>query len=781
MKSPIWSLVKCAVLPLAVAILSAVLCPCARAQMASKLQTSPAHYRLEGSVLDPDGNPVDGASVQLKAAAFSVSTKTDEQGRFVFSNIPISAGTLVVRSPGFAVARREWNSGGKRNSNIVVPLALARLAQQVTVTAARTAMLVGKTAGSVLVLSQAQLDSTATPTLDGALQQVPGFSLFRRTGSRTANPTTQGVSLRGEGASGASRALVLADGFPLNDPFGGWVYWDRVPRESVERIEVAQGGASDLYGSDALGGVINIITRQPSHDEFSLDTSYGNENTPDASLWGSVTFGKWAADLGAEAFNTDGYILTAPDARGSVDTRAGSNHTNAVLTIRRQLTASSRLFLRGSLLGEARQNGTPIQTNRTHLRELDAGFDSQTSRLGEISLRAYGESQLLDQNFSAVSASRNSETITDLQRVPAQEGGFSAQWTRSWGTWQTWVAGVEGQNVRGASNEQNYTAGRVRSATGAGGRQRIGGIFGEDIIRAGPRWIFTLNARGDTWRNYRALSVTRPLAPAGPLQVTNFPARSAAAFSPRVSALREITPDVSLYASAYRAFRAPTLNELYRPFRVGNVITLANSALGAERMTGAEAGGALTPHGDRIRVHASLFWSEVQQAIANVTIQSTPSLITDRRENLGSTRSEGLDVEAETELAPNLLVSGGYQYVSATVLSFPVNRALEGLTVPQIPRNAFTFQVRYSIPIVVLAAQGRYTGVQYDDVLNDYPLTPAFALDLFASHRFGSRMEIYGALENATGQRYEVARVPYTQLGPPLLARIGFRFNWGAR
>src|ERR671929_131193 len=106
--------------------------------------------------------------------------------------------------------------------------------------------------------------STSAATLDDALRQVPGFTLFRRTGSRVANPTSQGVSLRGVGASGASRALVLADGIPLNDPFGGWVYWGRVPRASVERIEVLRGGASSLYGSSALGGVVNLITRRPS-------------------------------------------------------------------------------------------------------------------------------------------------------------------------------------------------------------------------------------------------------------------------------------------------------------------------------------------------------------------------------------------------------------------------------------------------------------------------------------------------------------------------------------
>src|SRR4029079_320951 len=132
----------------------------------------------------------------------------------------------------------------------------------ITVTATRTKTRLADTPASVVVLDRnTVLDAT---TADDALRQVPGFSLFRRSGSRCANPTSQGVSLRGVGASGASRALVLADGVPLNDPFGGWVYWGRVPRASIEQIEVVQGGTSDLYGSGALGGVVNIITsRKP--------------------------------------------------------------------------------------------------------------------------------------------------------------------------------------------------------------------------------------------------------------------------------------------------------------------------------------------------------------------------------------------------------------------------------------------------------------------------------------------------------------------------------------
>ncbi|HEV2417606.1 MAG TPA: TonB-dependent receptor [Terriglobia bacterium] len=736
--------------------------------------------RVKGAVRDANGNAVAGAQVSFRGGGFSTEATTDSAGEFVFENIKASNGTISVQAAGFAPQQRSWKSASREQLEIV--LSVPSLSQQVTVTANRVATPVSQTAGSVAVLSSTQIASTPALSLDGILRQIPGFSLFRRTDSRVANPTTQGVSLRGVGASGASRALVLENGIPLNDPFGGWVYWDRVPRVAVDRVEVAEGGASDLYGSDAMGGVINVITRQAARSQASLDASYGNEDTPDASLWAGTEWRRWTGELSAAAFGTDGYGLVPASIRGPVDTPAGSNYTDLTLALSRQISNNLRAFVSGAVFGEARKNGTPIQTNRTHLRQLSAGLDWQSPVAGAFTLRGYGEAQLLDQNFSSIAASRASESLTDLQRVPAQEAGFSAQWQRELGTRQTWVAGFEASAVRGASDELKYSKGAVNSAVGAGGRQDIEGLYAEDILRLTPRWILTGTARYDHWRNFDALSTTLPLIPPppGPSAVINFPPLSESAFSPRLALLRQVTSSVSLYASAFRAFRAPTLNELYRPFRVGNVLTLSNNTLGAERLDGAEVGAGYAPAGGKVRIHAALFWNQINQPIANVTLSATPSLITDQRQNLGSTLSRGLEVEARERIWANLLLTEGYQYAKATVLSFPGDAALQGLDVPQVPRQAFTFGANYSKAwLGTLSLEGRYTGVQYDDVLNQFSLGTAFEMDAMASHTFRRHFEVYGALENLTGQRYEVARVPYTELGPPILGRVGIRFNWG--
>src|SRR5215213_6655325 len=283
--------------------------------------------RIEGVVQDQTGAAVVRAEVTLKnGAAVIGQSVTDSGGRFRFEVSTPAATILSVRAEGFAAFESRLDAAPTNLLGLEIVLAPAPLSEEVTVTATRTETRLGDTPASIVALSSTELSTTAAVTLDDALRQVPGFSLFRRSGSRTANPTTQGVSLRGTGASGASRAVVLADGVPLNDPFGGWVYWSRVPRTSVNSIEVLRGGASHLYGSAALGGVVNIFTRKASEPVLLFETSYGNQQTFDASLFTAAHKGQWGASISAETFHTDGYIIVDERERGRVDTPANSRN-----------------------------------------------------------------------------------------------------------------------------------------------------------------------------------------------------------------------------------------------------------------------------------------------------------------------------------------------------------------------------------------------------------------------------------------------------------------------
>jgi outer membrane receptor protein involved in Fe transport len=740
--------------------------------------------RVEGVVLDQSRAPVADASVSVSAESkVFAQLKTGPDGRFVFDALPLRPLTLKVTARGFAVAEQRWSSSNRAASFIELVLTPAPIEEQVTVTATRTETRLAETAASVVVLSAKELATTAALTIDDALRQVPGFQLFRRSGSRTANPTSQGVSLRGVGASGASRALVLADGIPLNDPFGGWVYWGRVPRESVGSIEILRGGSSNLYGSAALGGVVHILTRRVGPEPaLSLEASYGNLQTPNASLFAGGRRGRWGASVAAETFHTDGYILVKDEERGPIDTRAGSRRASLDFSLERTMERDVRLFLRASYFGEARTNGTPLQTNRTHIRQLSAGADWPNSQAGSFTLRAYAGTQVFDQSFSAVSADRESETLTRVQRVPVQVKGLTAQWSRGFGLGQTIVAGLDAREVRGTSDELVFVQSVPSSTVAAGGRERTLGLFVEDILRLSDRLFITGGVRFDRWRNYAALQATQTLRGTGAATLNRFPDRTETAFSPQLSVLYKPVESISLTASTYRAFRQPSLNELYRSFRVGDVLTLANENLRAERLTGAEAGASLSAPKRGLGVRATFFWTETTRPIANVTLSVAPGLITRRRENLGRTRSRGLELEAEARLGPHWNITGGYFFSDATVRRFPANRELEGLLIPQAARRQLSLQLSYTNASLLTAGlQARITGAQFDDDQNRLRLGRYFTLDALASRRLTHGLELFAAAENLFNQRYEIGRTPVTTVGPPLLLRFGVRLRLGRR
>ena len=282
----------------------------------SLLMADPA---ITGTVRDTTGAVVSGASVIVRTeSGQEQQAMTGPDGRFAIEKIPTGQATLVVRAGGFA-ERQQPISG---SAQIDVVLSVATVLENVTVTPTRTGQRLGDTPASVSVLTSAEIKASPAVVADDVLRQIPTFSLFRRSNSLSTHPTSQGVSLRGIGPSGVSRTLVLLDGVPFNDPFGGWVYWTRVPLESADRIEVVDGSSSSLYGNYAMGGVINIVTGAATRRTLELKPQYGSRNSPKLDFFGSDIWGKLGVVVLGSVFDTDGFPIVAAAERGrSTSTR----------------------------------------------------------------------------------------------------------------------------------------------------------------------------------------------------------------------------------------------------------------------------------------------------------------------------------------------------------------------------------------------------------------------------------------------------------------------------
>ena len=742
-----------------------------------------AHSSVTGAVEDPSGAVIVGARVEFVSGNYHTAAQTNSAGQFQFV-VAATSGKISVRAAGFLPLQCTWNHEPQVRLVLHPQFESEYDSHHVLVTATRINTALEDSPADSVSLSHDDLASTPAVGLDDALRQVPGFTLFRRSSSRTANPGTQGVSMRGVGASGASRALVLVDEIPLNDPFGGWVYWDRVVRESIGDVEVVRGGAdASLYGSTAMGGVIQFRTRQPDETAISAETSWGSEKTPELSLFAATRLGPWQGSVATDLFQTNGYIPVPESQRGAVDSPANSRHELTTVELGRRLGTFSRIFARGSYFDEGRHNGTVIQKNTTQLADFSTGLNYETKNVGAISARLFGLFESYHQTFSAVTSvnsQRDSESLTDDQYVPSQALGGSAQWSRSVGRVQTLVAGFEGREVHGSSNDIVAVGTNL-----SGGRERTTRLFGEDILQLNPRLIANLSLGYDHWSDFNArLIKIRANVPA----VSPYPDRSADALNPRASLLYRLGHGTSLTASGYRAFRAPTLNELYRSFRQGNAVTQGNPALHAEQLTGVEAGIRQSVLSGHLNLRATFFWNEITNAIVNVTISKDPQtgLITRQKENVARTLSTGINLDGEFRISNTLQVAGGYQFAHAVVSSYTaaiaLNPSLVGNWVPEVPHQQFTLQARYVNPKIVTATvQGTFVGQQFDDDLNSLLLDRFFTVDIYLGRFLGHGVEVFVAGENTFNQRYYTALTPVPSLGPPILARIGLRYQFPKR
>jgi outer membrane receptor protein involved in Fe transport len=731
---------------------------------------------LHGAVLDSTGAPIQDAEIEFNSGMNTALTATDAQGKFSLSGVA-GSGTLLARYPGFSSTAVSIGPDSYQQ-DLQLRLSPAPFSERIQVSAAGEDR-IPPVPTSEFSIPAEQREVSGALVIDDVLRQAPGFSLFRRSGSLFANPTSQGVSLRGMGASGASRAVVLLDGIPLNDPFGGWVYWDRIPNASIATMEVLNGGASDVYGGGALGGVVNLQSRSENTSFASLETSYGTLDTPYLSFDGGANLHNWELSAAVQTLRTHGYILVPAGQRGLIDTDAGTGDLFGSLELAHNWKQTGRFFIRASSFGESRQNGTPLQTNSTRIPEVDLGGDWNNAWAGAFSIRVYGSDEIFNQNFSSIALNRNSEALTNVQRSPSQQIGFALQWQRILAKRHNLTAGVELRDVRGHSAETTFS-GRPTADVDAGGRQRIAGFFLQDAFYFARNWLLTLGAREDEWLNSRGFSSRIPL-PRGAATLTDFPNRTENAFSPRVSLLRALPRNVAVNASAYRSFRPPTLNELYRNFRVGNVVTNANSGLTAERLTGGEIGVSARRWEEKLTLRGNLFWSDIDHAVENVTLSTTPTLITQQRQNLGTVRARGAEVSAELLLPRHLRLSGGYILTDSKVLSFTPNPLLVGLRVPQVPRNQVNIQLSYIWRNWTAGVQGRFVGKQFDDDLNTFPLDSYFTLDAEASRQIVRHATFFAAAQNLTATRYQTERTPVLQVGPPVLARAGLRFDFGTR
>lgn len=674
---------------------------------------------------------------------------------------------------------------------------------------------------SVDTLDARALRESPALTLDGALRALPGFSLFRRTDSLVANPSAQGVSLRGLGPSGASRSLVLLDGLPLTDPFGGWVAWSKLPRETLERAEVARGGGATAWGNAALGGIVHLTSAPVSESASVRLAALGGAHRTGSFEWlANQPLGARAdasattAQFSGRVFSSEGYTPMAPEFRGPVDRPASSRHQWFSGRLRHVLPggAAAQLTLRS--FTEDRNNGTRLQTNASRERLAALHVDSAAGGDFVWSSSVYAQEQDFRSTFSSIAPGRASETpASDQHAVPATAWG--ASWTGTWrATEAATTAGFDVRSVRGETREYTTWDGRAFTRErNAGGAQLVAGAFLLRQQPLAPSLLASAGLRLDAWREVDGHRRDAERASGAVLRDDRFASRSDTEPGPSLGLVW--TPDASwrLRAAAQRAFRRPTLNELYRPFRVGNTLTEPDPGLRTESVRSVEASvewrpRSANPHapasaGDTLpgrprsttslSIEATAFAHDLRDLVANVTQVRGPGLYPifgyipaggagRLKRNLPRASVSGAELSLRWSPAPAWSLS-----VEVLALSSEVRRApaeapgLAGLRLAQVPRVAGTLSLSASpAPGWFVGPRLRYAGSQFEDDENRLPLRAAWIADLALSRHLGTGIEAFAALENIGGARIETGRSAdgTTTLGTPRWWSAGLRASF---
>ncbi|HEV7661528.1 MAG TPA: TonB-dependent receptor [Allosphingosinicella sp.] len=634
--------------------------------------------------------------------------------------------------------------------------------QEIVVTGRGLDAAPGDAAYDLVTIDRDRLAHSPSNRLEDILRDVPGFQQFRRSDARSANPTSQGATLRALGGNASSRILLLLDGVPQTDPFGGWIAWPAMDPRRLGRVRAMRGGGTGANGPGALAGTIELDSAAPDEAAgAAASLAFGSRDGIDAfAAYGARLGAGFIAVSGAYA-RGDGFIPIVESQRGPADRR--SPYEQASLAVRGIAPFSGAVELQAnfSAFTDARERGTAFSEIETR------GADASLRLVGRgpvpFSALAYVQVRDFSNRFAAVGADRATATPTlDQYAVPSTGLGARVELRPRLGP-AVLRLGADWRATEGRTQELfQFVAGAPTRGRVAGGRTTTLGAFADASLESGP-FIVTGGGRIDNWRIENGRLAERLLASQALLTDAAFPGRGGWEPTGRFGLALRAAPPLTLRAAAYLGWRLPTLNELYRPFRVGADATAANDALAPERLEGVEAGLELRPVAGA-RIGLTLFANRLTGAIANVTLGQGPGVFPGvgfvaaggqyrRRQNVGAVESKGIEIDASLDLG-RLRLAAGYSFADARVRAGGVAAALDGLRPAQTPRHSLTFALSWQEPHGAHASLGaRYVSGQYEDDRNAQRIPDALTFDAAASLPLVRGLALDVRAENLTGAR----------------------------
>jgi outer membrane receptor protein involved in Fe transport len=645
---------------------------------------------------------------------------------------------------------------------------------------------------SVTAVDSEELRRAPQLRLDDILRaQAPGFSLFRRNSSRTANPTTQGITLRNFGPSGAGRTLVLLDGIPVNDPFAGYVLWSQLPVASIDSVLVQPGSGAGLFGNNAIAGTIFLSSKPIDTTSGMLETTVGTADTYEGTLAAAVAEHSLRFEVIADRFSTGGYPVIAPHQRGPIDRDATAESWLFDLRGLWEVDLNTTVAARARLFSDERGNGTPFTENSTDASDFSAILTRKIpSQSAELQVSAYGQRRKFTSTFSSVNAARTAETpALDQFEVPADAAGSSVVWSQIAGDHRL-VFGGDARWVEGETREYfTWNGMRFTRLREAGGEQFFAGMFAEDTWSPSAPLTIVGSVRADHWELNDGFRREIERATGAFRLNSHFANRDADEINGRLGARVKLDDSFAIHSAGFTGFRVPTLNELYRPFRVGNDVTEANPALEPEHLIGAEAGFEWQAT-QTFRLSATGFVNRLEDAVSNVTVGFGPGTfdpggfipaggVLRQRRNIDLVVAPGVEATAEWQIVPALRAKAAYLFTDPTI-ERAADPALLGNRLAQTPQHVVTAGLDWTPTAKwTVGLQVRHSASQFEDDQNSRTLQPFTVCDFMARYEFNEHVAASLRIENIFDEEIETGRSAdgLVSIGAPRLVTLQLRLT----
>ncbi len=627
--------------------------------------------------------------------------------------------------------------------------------QDIVITGSALPRSAGEEAYAAQTIARADLTAEPSGQLENALYAIPGFQLFRRSDARSANPTSQGATLRGIGGNASSRALVLLDGVPVADPFAGWIPWAAIAPESLGYARATTGGAAGAFGAGAVSGTIELSSAGPGERGSYLAARYGSRDSIDLGAGLIADVGAGFVTIDAAYAEGDGFFTTASADRGAVDTRSPYDQQSLSARAVFPVAPATELQVRAAVFHDDRQRGQALVTSGNEGADASIRLVSR-GRVPWEAL-AYVQERKYQAAFARTAADRSTEQPSlDQYNVPATGIGAKLELRPSLGAHGLRI-GADWQHAEGETKERFDFDGQTLTALrNAGGTSDTLGFFLADDWQVSSALLLTGGARLDRWWLTDGRFEERGRG-------QDFPDRSGWEPTARLGAALGLTPAITVRGAGYLGWRLPTLNELYRPFRVGPDAVAANPALKPERSRGAEIGIDYQPL-STAKFSLTAFTMRAENIISNITLGEGPGVFPGtgfvfgsfrQRLNLDAVDARGIEAGASLDYGP-LRMRGSYALTDSEQRGGGLTAAQDGFRPPQIPRHRAHLSASYDfLRGGSLGTTLRYSSRQFEDDLEARPLKAFVAIDAHAEVPLSRGFALTLSGENLTDTRIE--------------------------